>query len=150
RQRRLDPIRHPPHRRGGGAGRSRGRVHGSTPPYQNHPADQPTPAAQLVLARGRKAGDRTHPAFARGRRPRIRRAGSLSGDGLARKMSKETPMATSLIRSHAMITRVIDRKTWEERPDGAVLQEDGIITAVGTFADLQRKYPGIPVLGSGN
>jgi len=59
-------------------------------------------------------------------------------------------MATSLIRSRAMITRVIDRKIWEEWPDGAVLQEDGIITAVGTFADLQRKYPGIPVLGSGN
>ena len=26
-------------------------------------------------------------------------------------------------------------------PDGAVLQEDGIIAAIGTYDDLHRKYP---------
>ena len=59
-------------------------------------------------------------------------------------------MAASLIRSRSMITRTLDRKTWEEIPDGAVLQEDGIISAVGTYADLSVKYPKVPVLGSGN
>jgi 5-methylthioadenosine/S-adenosylhomocysteine deaminase len=59
-------------------------------------------------------------------------------------------VATSLIRSRAMITRVIDRTSWEEVPDGAVLQEDGVIAATGNYADLKRKYPNVPVLGSGN
>jgi 5-methylthioadenosine/S-adenosylhomocysteine deaminase len=59
-------------------------------------------------------------------------------------------MATSLIRSRAMITRAIDRKSWEEIPDGAVLQEDGTISAVGTYKDLKVKHPKAPVLGSGN
>ena len=45
-------------------------------------------------------------------------------------------MPASLIRSRAMITRALDRHRWEEIADGAVLQEDGTITAVGTFADL--------------
>ena len=31
-----------------------------------------------------------------------------------------------------------------------VLQEDGTITAVGTFADLSRKHPTVPVIGMGN
>jgi cytosine/adenosine deaminase-related metal-dependent hydrolase len=59
-------------------------------------------------------------------------------------------MATSLIRSRAMITRAIDRKSWEEIPDGAVLQEDGTIIAIGTYKDLKAKHPKAPVLGSGN
>jgi cytosine/adenosine deaminase-related metal-dependent hydrolase len=59
-------------------------------------------------------------------------------------------MATSLIRSRAMITRAIDRKSWEEIPDGAVLQEDGVITAIGTYKDLRAKHLKAPVLGSGN
>jgi 5-methylthioadenosine/S-adenosylhomocysteine deaminase len=59
-------------------------------------------------------------------------------------------MATSLIRSRAMITRAIDRTSWEEIPDGAVLQEDGVITAIGTYQDLKAKHPKAPVLGSGN
>ena len=33
-------------------------------------------------------------------------------------------MATSLIRSRAAITGVLDRFTWNEIKDGAVLQED--------------------------
>src|SRR6516165_2501716 len=59
-------------------------------------------------------------------------------------------MATSLIRSRAMITRAIDRRRWEEIADGAVLQEDGVITAIGTYKDLAAKHPNAPVLGSGN
>jgi 5-methylthioadenosine/S-adenosylhomocysteine deaminase len=55
----------------------------------------------------------------------------------------------SLIRSRAMITRTLDRHRWEEIQDGAILQQDGIISAVGTFADLAHKHPNIPVIGSG-
>ena len=59
-------------------------------------------------------------------------------------------MPASLIRSRAMITRALDRHRWEEIADGAVLQEDGTIAAVGTFADLQRSHPTVPVVGTGN
>jgi 5-methylthioadenosine/S-adenosylhomocysteine deaminase len=58
-------------------------------------------------------------------------------------------MTTSLIRSRAMITRAIDRQSWEEIPEGALLQEDGVITAIATYKDLKAKYPQVPVLGSG-
>jgi 5-methylthioadenosine/S-adenosylhomocysteine deaminase len=59
-------------------------------------------------------------------------------------------MPASLIRSRATITHALDRHTWNEIPDGAVLQEDGTITAVGTYADLSRQHPNVPVIGSGN
>jgi 5-methylthioadenosine/S-adenosylhomocysteine deaminase len=59
-------------------------------------------------------------------------------------------MVASLIRSRAMITHTTDRHGWHEVTDGAVLQEDGTITATGTYADLHRKYPTVAVIGSGN
>jgi cytosine/adenosine deaminase-related metal-dependent hydrolase len=58
-------------------------------------------------------------------------------------------MSSSLIRSRAMITRAIDRHTIEEIADGAVLQEDGVITKIGTYADLSRQHPDVPVVGTG-
>jgi 5-methylthioadenosine/S-adenosylhomocysteine deaminase len=58
-------------------------------------------------------------------------------------------VATSLIRSRSMITHAVDRHSWNELPDGAVLQEDGVIAAVGSFADLQRRHPNVNVIGSG-
>ena len=58
-------------------------------------------------------------------------------------------MPTSLIRSRAAITGVKDRFTWNEIKDGAVLQEDGVIVAVGTYDDLHRKHPTVPVIGTG-
>src|SRR5260370_38473508 len=58
-------------------------------------------------------------------------------------------MGTSLIRSRATITGVKDRFTWNEIKDGAVLQEDGVIVAVGTYDDLHRKHPTVPVIGNG-
>ncbi|UUX48995.1 amidohydrolase family protein [Nisaea acidiphila] len=58
-------------------------------------------------------------------------------------------MSSSLIRSRAMITRAIDRHTVEEIADGAVLQEDGVITKIGTYADLSRQHPDVPVVGTG-
>jgi 5-methylthioadenosine/S-adenosylhomocysteine deaminase len=58
-------------------------------------------------------------------------------------------LATTLIRSRAMISRTIDRHHWEEVSDGAVLQEDGVIVATGTYEALQKRYPNTPVLGTG-
>jgi cytosine/adenosine deaminase-related metal-dependent hydrolase len=58
-------------------------------------------------------------------------------------------MATSLIRSRTMITHAIDRHNWNEIADGAVLQEDGIIVAIGSFTDLRRLHPTVDVIGSG-
>jgi cytosine/adenosine deaminase-related metal-dependent hydrolase len=59
-------------------------------------------------------------------------------------------MPQSLIRSRAMITGVRDRHRWDEIAEGAVLQENGTITAIGTFADLHRHHPDVPVIGTGN
>ena len=58
-------------------------------------------------------------------------------------------MATSLVRSRATITGTKDRLSWNEVKDGAVLQEDGVIAAVGTYDDLHRKHPTVPVIGTG-
>ena len=59
-------------------------------------------------------------------------------------------MAMSLIRSRAMVSRAIDRNTPEVTPDGAVLQEDGVILALGRYDDLKARYPDVAVLGTGN
>ncbi|HEY7579365.1 MAG TPA: hypothetical protein VH855_17365, partial [Acetobacteraceae bacterium] len=59
-------------------------------------------------------------------------------------------MTTSLIRSRTMITRALDRHRCEQIDDGAVLQEDGTIAAIGNFADLRRQHPDVPVIGDGN
>src|SRR3954466_4670713 len=58
-------------------------------------------------------------------------------------------MATSLIRSRAAITGTKDRLSWNEIKDGAVLQEDGVIVAAGTYHELSRKYPTAAEIGPG-
>ncbi len=58
-------------------------------------------------------------------------------------------MRRSLIRSRATVTHADTRHDWTEIADGAVLQEDGLIIAVGTFSDLARQHPDVPVIGSG-
>src|ERR1700710_2698253 len=55
----------------------------------------------------------------------------------------------SLIRGRSVITHAIDRDRWNEIPGGGVLQEDGIITAVGSFAELSAQHPDVPVIGTG-
>ena len=59
-------------------------------------------------------------------------------------------MPASLIRSRAMITHVLDRHRWNEVADGAVLQENGIIAEIGSYDELSRNHPDVPVIGSGN
>ncbi len=61
----------------------------------------------------------------------------------------EVPLPATLIRSRSTITRVAGRHAVEELPGGAVLQEGGVIVAVGTFEDLARRYPDAPVIGTG-
>lgn len=58
-------------------------------------------------------------------------------------------MSASLIRGRSVITHAIDRNSWNEIAGGAVLQEDGIITAIGGFAELSARHPDLPVVGSG-
>ena len=58
-------------------------------------------------------------------------------------------MPRSLIRSRTMLTHVVDRHTCNEIADGAVLQEDGTIIAIGTYADLARQHPDVKVIGTG-
>jgi cytosine/adenosine deaminase-related metal-dependent hydrolase len=58
-------------------------------------------------------------------------------------------MAATLVRSRAMITKTLSATAWEEIADGALIQEDGVITETGSYDDLHRKYPTLPVLGSG-
>ena len=58
-------------------------------------------------------------------------------------------MSQSLVRGRSVVTHAIDRNSWNEISDGAVLQEDGIITAIGDFATLSAKHPHVPVVGTG-
>lgn len=59
-------------------------------------------------------------------------------------------MATTLIRSRAALSPKAGEYRVETIPDGAVLQEDGMITEIGTYDALHRKYPNTPVIGTGN
>jgi cytosine/adenosine deaminase-related metal-dependent hydrolase len=59
-------------------------------------------------------------------------------------------MTTSLIRSRSLITHAIDRHTWNEIPNGAVLQKDGLIAAIGRFDELAKQHPDAEIIGNGN
>jgi 5-methylthioadenosine/S-adenosylhomocysteine deaminase len=59
-------------------------------------------------------------------------------------------MSMSLIRSRATVTRALDRHKWEEIADGAVLQKGGVIEEIGTYADLHKRFPDVPVIGTGS
>ena len=59
-------------------------------------------------------------------------------------------MSTTLIRSRSTITQASRTEPPTIIADGAVLQEDGVIAAVGTYDALHRRYPDTQVLGSGN
>src|SRR6266851_3537428 len=58
-------------------------------------------------------------------------------------------MSLSIIRGKHVITRALDRHRWEQIDDGAVVQEGGVIIAIGSFAALQRDHPDAPVIGTG-
>jgi cytosine/adenosine deaminase-related metal-dependent hydrolase len=58
--------------------------------------------------------------------------------------------SSSLVRGKYVITRALDRSRWEEIEDGAVLQRDGIIRAVGRFEELRATNFDVPIVGSGD
>ena len=59
-------------------------------------------------------------------------------------------MSSSLIRGKYVITRTLDRNRWEQIENGAVLQREGFITAVGPFEELRQRNADVPVVGSGD
>jgi len=58
-------------------------------------------------------------------------------------------LSSSIVRGKYVITRALDRHKWEEINDGAVLQRDGIIAAIGSFSELRRANLDLPVIGTG-
>jgi 5-methylthioadenosine/S-adenosylhomocysteine deaminase len=58
-------------------------------------------------------------------------------------------VSSSIIRGKHVITRALDRHQWEQIDDGAVLQRDGVVAAIGTFAEISRANPDVPVIGTG-
>jgi 5-methylthioadenosine/S-adenosylhomocysteine deaminase len=59
-------------------------------------------------------------------------------------------MTSSIVRSKSMITGIVGKNEWSAIEDGAVLAKDGAIAEVGTYADLSKRHPNLPVHGSGN
>lgn len=57
-------------------------------------------------------------------------------------------MASSLIRGRYVVSRVTGPNSAVVISDGAVAQRDGVILAVGTYAELSARYPTHQVLGS--
>jgi cytosine/adenosine deaminase-related metal-dependent hydrolase len=55
----------------------------------------------------------------------------------------------AIVRGKHVITRVLDRHRWAQIDDGAVLQRDGLIAAVGSFSSLREDNPTAPVIGNG-
>ena len=53
----------------------------------------------------------------------------------------------SIVRGKHVITRALDRYRCEQIDEGAVLQRDGIIAAIGPFAQLRRDNPDALVVG---
>jgi 5-methylthioadenosine/S-adenosylhomocysteine deaminase len=58
-------------------------------------------------------------------------------------------MSSSIIRGKHVITRALDRHRCEQIDDGAVLQREGTIVAIGSFAELHAANPDVPVIGNG-
>lgn len=56
--------------------------------------------------------------------------------------------AASIVRSRAMLTRALDRRSCETVPDGAFVQEGGVIVEVSTYEALAKRFPTLPVHGS--
>ena len=58
-------------------------------------------------------------------------------------------MPASLIRSRFMIVPAAGAEGFEVIEDGALVQEDGVITVLGTGRALRRRYPDLTVVGTG-
>ncbi|WMS44524.1 amidohydrolase family protein [Acuticoccus sp. MNP-M23] len=58
-------------------------------------------------------------------------------------------MTAKIVRGRTLFTGVTDRFNAEQIEDGAVVVEDGVITDLGTYADLSARHKGAAVIGSG-
>ena len=59
-------------------------------------------------------------------------------------------MTLSLVRGKYVVCKVTGPHSAEVVADGAVLQRDGLIEAVGDYRELNRQHPDAEVIGSGN
>ena len=59
-------------------------------------------------------------------------------------------MTLSLIRGKHVVCKITGPHSAEVVSDGAVLQRDGVIEAVGDYRELSRQHPEAEVIGSGN
>ncbi len=59
-------------------------------------------------------------------------------------------MALSLIRGKHVVCKVTGRESADVVSDGAVVQRDGVIEAVGDYRELRAQHPDAEVIGSGN
>ena len=59
-------------------------------------------------------------------------------------------MPLSLIRGKHVVCRVTGVESAEVVSDGAVLQRDGVIEAVGDYRELSQQHPDAEVIGAGN
>ncbi|MEM9138778.1 MAG: amidohydrolase family protein [Pseudomonadota bacterium] len=58
-------------------------------------------------------------------------------------------MTASIVRAKHVITGVKDRHAWTQIDDGAVLVEDGLVRAIGPYAEISQAHPGLTVHGTG-
>lgn len=58
-------------------------------------------------------------------------------------------MPATMVRARHLITRTLGRHRHEQLDDAALVQEGGVITEIGTFDDLRRRFPDMAVLGDG-
>ncbi|HWJ72220.1 MAG TPA: amidohydrolase family protein [Kaistia sp.] len=58
------------------------------------------------------------------------------------------PAGTSIVRGRHILTRTIDDDTVETLNDAAILQVDGRIAAIGSFADIAAAHPGVEIVGN--
>ena len=59
-------------------------------------------------------------------------------------------MTVSLIRGKHVVCKVTGADSAEVVSNGAVLQRDGVIEAVGNYEELRRQHPDAEVIGAGN
>jgi cytosine/adenosine deaminase-related metal-dependent hydrolase len=56
---------------------------------------------------------------------------------------------SGIIRGRTVFTEPAGRRHWHQIDDGAVLQRDGVIAEIGSFAELSVRHPDVPVIGTG-
>lgn len=58
-------------------------------------------------------------------------------------------MSASIVRGREVVTHIVDRHHAELVNEGAVLVENGLVSAIGPFVEIQAAHPGLPVHGTG-